>query len=106
MYVNEPVKTVGMMRKMTGIVPTNIGIRRNFMMPHNTEVGQSGPPIKIAHFEMPSPGSLRTSFIERISLVLIPTKERTFTDPANCSPISFCWHAQANNFKIRETAQQ
>mmetsp|Transcript_5147 Transcript_5147/g.7866 ORF Transcript_5147/g.7866 Transcript_5147/m.7866 type:complete len:91 (+) Transcript_5147:851-1123(+) len=90
MYVNEPVNTVGAIRNTTGNVPTNIGHIFKLMIPHNTEVGQSGPPTKIAHLAALNPGSVRISLIERIMFELIPTKERTFTFPDSRSPINFC----------------
>ncbi|CAH0366332.1 unnamed protein product [Pelagomonas calceolata] len=50
---------VGRIRKNTGNVPIRIGRSGSFRMPHNTLVGQSGPPTSNAHLAHNAPRCVR-----------------------------------------------
>mmetsp|Transcript_28587 Transcript_28587/g.68831 ORF Transcript_28587/g.68831 Transcript_28587/m.68831 type:complete len:114 (+) Transcript_28587:486-827(+) len=78
-YNSAPVKHVGKMRNTIGTVPTMIWRRESLMIPHNTDVGQSGPPINMATFGTESPSFPRTSRIAFINEELMPTNCLTLT---------------------------
>mmetsp|Transcript_18821 Transcript_18821/g.38188 ORF Transcript_18821/g.38188 Transcript_18821/m.38188 type:complete len:122 (-) Transcript_18821:644-1009(-) len=80
MYKKLPPSVIGKTRRMTGSVPNRIGIKSSPMMPQRTEVGQSGPPIKMHTFAMLIPGVASTSLIVRMTAVLIPTSFLTDTN--------------------------
>ena len=44
-YVDVPASTMGTIMISIGRVPMRFGIKSSFIIPHSTEVGQSGPPI-------------------------------------------------------------
>ena len=45
-----PASAAGMVNKMIGVRPSSICHTLSLKMPHNTAVGQSGPPHKMATF--------------------------------------------------------
>jgi hypothetical protein len=59
------------------------------MMPHSTDVGQSGPPTRIATLATPKPGLPRMSFIVLIIGELTPTTWRTKTFLPSSTPNTY-----------------
>ena len=74
-----------------GMDPTSMGTSEIPRIPVRTEVGQSGPPTRIA--DLPSVrhlGSESTSLIARTAVELTPTAERTPTLVPRPPPMTFC----------------
>mmetsp|Transcript_86597 Transcript_86597/g.244874 ORF Transcript_86597/g.244874 Transcript_86597/m.244874 type:complete len:266 (-) Transcript_86597:2147-2944(-) len=104
-YVKLPERTVGMISSATGRVPTKTGRRGRPMIPHMTEVGQSGPPTRIETFAMSSPGRLRIRFMVRAVELFTPHAWRTPTLPAKKPPMNFCWRVHAKSLMQRQRPQ-
>mmetsp|Transcript_8125 Transcript_8125/g.12154 ORF Transcript_8125/g.12154 Transcript_8125/m.12154 type:complete len:228 (-) Transcript_8125:746-1429(-) len=103
-YVNDAIINVGTIIKRTGSVPARIGSSGNCIMPHRTEVGQSGPPTKMETLSIGRPGCASISFVARMNRELIPTCCLTYTEFDRLWPINFCWREQASNFNTKERA--
>src|SRR5210317_1040240 len=79
MNMSAPVKQVGKIRKTMGVVPNTIWKSSSRIIPHKTDVGQSGPPIKIATLGIDRPFSPRTILIDFINVELTLTNCLTLT---------------------------
>ena len=78
--MNAPASTVyARYSTSTGDVPRTDSYSGTRRMPHSTEVGQSGPPHRMATFAGESPGCMRQYLMARICTELIPTVYRTPT---------------------------
>ena len=80
-----------------GNVPMRMGIKSSFKIPQRTLVGQSGPPIRMEHLAMLSPGLLKMTLMVLIKSELMPTICLTATLLPRFSPMIFCWQAQARS---------
>mmetsp|Transcript_16486 Transcript_16486/g.34001 ORF Transcript_16486/g.34001 Transcript_16486/m.34001 type:complete len:209 (+) Transcript_16486:626-1252(+) len=94
------MSTVGMMSTMHGKVPTKTGKKSQPRIPVVTNVGQSGPPVKMAHFPQVNPGSAMTTLTALIRSLLTPTICLTATMLPNFFPKICCWIVPEINFRM------
>mmetsp|Transcript_38546 Transcript_38546/g.71357 ORF Transcript_38546/g.71357 Transcript_38546/m.71357 type:complete len:222 (+) Transcript_38546:372-1037(+) len=90
-----PASTQGTIKKAHGRVPSSICGQLSRRMPVSTEVGQSGPPQRIATFSIVKPLFFRIFSIARMFVVCTPTNCCTYRDLPNSSPIPFCCRTTA-----------
>eukprot|EP00746_Dinoflagellata_sp_MGD_P093411 gnl/MRDRNA2_/MRDRNA2_369523_c0_seq1.p1 gnl/MRDRNA2_/MRDRNA2_369523_c0~~gnl/MRDRNA2_/MRDRNA2_369523_c0_seq1.p1 ORF type:complete len:163 (-),score=22.30 gnl/MRDRNA2_/MRDRNA2_369523_c0_seq1:61-549(-) len=103
-----PLKVQATTKTITGIEPKSIEGRESRRSPVSTEVGQSGPPHKIATFPKDIPGFFNTISIARIIGLFTPTAARTQSLRLSPSPIHFCCSVIAVAFNVtpRKEAKQ
>mmetsp|Transcript_20708 Transcript_20708/g.58080 ORF Transcript_20708/g.58080 Transcript_20708/m.58080 type:complete len:258 (-) Transcript_20708:1478-2251(-) len=95
-----PPITHGTIRKKHGSVPSSICGKRRWRMPVRTEVGQSGPPTRIATFSIDSPSLSSIFCIARICTVWMPTSLWTYWYFPKPSPMTFCCIATALSLRM------
>ena len=78
------------------------GIRSTSNIPHRTDVGQSGPPTKMAILGMVKVFPDNSNFTARMTRELIFTSCRTLTDFDKLPPMSSCWIVQPQSFMIKD----
>mmetsp|Transcript_617 Transcript_617/g.1913 ORF Transcript_617/g.1913 Transcript_617/m.1913 type:complete len:268 (-) Transcript_617:201-1004(-) len=99
----EPAMDVGATKKRMGNDPICICALDRRKMPVTTDVGQSGPPRRIATFDTRMPGCDRIRLTARIDTLFTFTNLRTRTLPARFSPIPACCMKMAACLMAQQT---
>mmetsp|Transcript_103551 Transcript_103551/g.293402 ORF Transcript_103551/g.293402 Transcript_103551/m.293402 type:complete len:234 (-) Transcript_103551:337-1038(-) len=95
----EPLMQQGSTKRMIGTVPNSQSKSDRFRTPAKTDVGQSGPPQRIATFPMVHPDSLNSASMHRMATLCTPTVRLTHTLRPSSPPMHFCCTAQAVSFR-------
>lgn len=100
-----PAMTLAEARKKQGIVPKRHWKREQRRMPARTDVGQSGPPMRMPTLARVMPLTMRRFLMPCIKGVCTPQIWSTFLFLDMHSPMPFCCIAHAESFRMIPTKQ-